>query len=75
MKSEKSDPEELALNSSSGCGSPYSSPDYSFDSTCNEEFVHNRMTLVQSKLLEDWKPAPEKPRKETEPLDQEPGNG
>ncbi|KAG1932724.1 zinc finger protein 90-like [Pimephales promelas] len=74
VKSEKSDPEELALNDSSGCGSPYSSPDYSFDSTCNEEFVLNRMTLVPPKLLEDWKPAPEKSQNKTEPLDQEPSN-
>ncbi|KAK9972103.1 hypothetical protein ABG768_025434 [Culter alburnus] len=74
VKSEKPDSEEPALNRSSRCGSPYPSPDYSFDPTCNEEFVHNRMTLVQSKLLEDWRPDPEKPQKETEPLDQEPSH-
>ncbi|XP_048041910.1 uncharacterized protein LOC125265612 isoform X2 [Megalobrama amblycephala] len=73
VKSEKPDSEEPALNRSSRCGSPYPSPDYSFDPTCNEEFVHNRMTLVQSKLLEDWRPDPEKPQ-ETEPLDQEPSH-
>ncbi|XP_039525773.1 zinc finger protein 480-like [Pimephales promelas] len=32
------------------------------------------MTLVPPKLLEDWKPAPEKSQNKTEPLDQEPSN-
>ncbi|XP_067305550.1 zinc finger protein 165-like [Pseudorasbora parva] len=75
VKSEKPDLEEPAPNSHSGCGSPYPSPDYSFDPTCNEDFVHNRMTLVQSKLLEDWRPDPEKPHEETELLDQEASHG
>lgn len=70
VKREKPDSEELALNRISGCCSPYSSPDYS----CNEEFVHNRTTLVPSKLLKDWRPDPEK-LQETEILDQEPSHG
>lgn len=39
-------------------------PSCSFNSEHNEEFEPDRLSLVQSKLLEDWRPDPDGPQRE-----------